>query len=290
MENKKQQLVILCFITVFLLLVCTSNPIFKDEDSSSQRIVEGKVCLSDDSSPEGIFVWLEGLDISTVTDEEGAFSLQLPPVQSQPGGGLSGEYNIYYYVGNYALASSSLVLQDGSILTEAGDVDSKGNINETVVLRKLLNIKTEINLPVIKETDSLRLVITVILDPQGDPVEVETMKSPDDWLTRMIFKEIDESIEEADLYAAGGQWITQIIRGRTIWKMGVNAWWLSPRPYLTLEPGVYDIIPYLYIARDDMPDDMMKAIAVNANMFDTDYLKIPFRRDLSRLTVIRPDS
>ena len=70
--------------------------------------------------------------------------------------------------------------------------------------------------------------------------------------------------------------------------MGVKSWWLSPRPYLTLEPGVYDIIPYLYIARDDLPNDLIKAIAANANMFYTDYLKIPFRRDLGRLTVIRP--
>jgi len=182
MDNQKQQIVVLCFITTFFILVCTSNPIFKDEDSSSQRIVEGKIRLSDNASPESIFVWLESLDISTYTDEEGAFSLQLPPLQSQPGGGLSGEYNIYYYVGNYALASSSLVLQDGSILREAGDVDSEGNIDETVVLRKLLNIKSEINLP----------------------------------------------------------------------------------------------------------NDLIKAIAANANMFDTDYLKIPFRRDLGRLTVIRP--
>ena len=204
MDNKKQQLIIVCFITTLFIVVCTSNLIFKDEDPSSQRIVEGKVRLSDIASQGAIFVWLESLKISTYTDEEGAFSLQLPPLQCQPVGGLSGEYNIYYYVGNYALASSSLVLQDGSILYEAGDVDSEGNIDETIVLRKLLDIKTEINLSAIKETDSLRLVITVILDPQGDPVDVETMKSPDDWLTRMIFKEIDESIDEADLYAAGG--------------------------------------------------------------------------------------
>ena len=285
MHIRIQDIAMLFSISMFSLVMCTSNPIFKDEDPSSQRIVEGDIRLSDNTSPGGVFVWLEELNISTVTDENGAFSLQLPPFQSQPGGGLTGDYNIYYYVGNYGLGSSSIALLNGSILHDAGDVDSDGDIKGTVILNKLLDIGTEINLPEILETDSFRLVIKVTLIPQGDPVEVETMKNPDGWITRMIFKKMDASIGEAAMYSAGGSWVTETIRQRTTWQIGIKAWWLSPRPYLTLEPGIYDIIPYLYVSRDELPNDLIKAIASYGNMFHTDYLKIPFRRDLAQLTV-----
>jgi len=99
-------------------------------------IVEGKVRLSDNSDPSNVFIWLEGLNISTYTDEAGEFILNIPPPQFQPGGGMSGDFRLFYYVGNYKCTSSSVVIRDGYIDCGVGDVDSEGNVNEIIILTK----------------------------------------------------------------------------------------------------------------------------------------------------------
>jgi len=271
---------------ILLTLMCSSNPIFKDEDSSSQRIVKGTVRLSDNSDPSHVFIWLEGLNVSTVTDESGEFILQIPPPQSQPGGGMSGDFRLFAYVANYAFASLSVVIRDGYIQYDAGDVNSGGSLNDIIVLRKLLDIKTEIAPSEITEIDSLRLSLSVTLVPNYPPVKVQTYKNPEDnWLTRMIFREISNPIDNAVLHAAGGILVTENIRNPLIWHMGIKAWWLSPRLYRTLEPGVYDVIPYLRIVQDELPDELIKSVGENADSFHHDYLRIPFRWDIAQLTV-----
>ena len=86
----------LCFfivycITLSYLIDCSENPLFKDEDiSSGGSDIKGKVSLNDNSPPDNVFIWLEGFNISTYSDSQGNFLLQLPPASNQPGGGING--------------------------------------------------------------------------------------------------------------------------------------------------------------------------------------------------------
>jgi len=271
---------------LLLFAMCSSNPIFKDKDSSSQRIVKGKVRLSDNSDPGDVFVWFEGLNASTVTDEAGEFTLQIPPPQFQPGRGMSGDFRLFYYIANYEYAISSVVIRDGYIEYGTGDVDSEGNMNDIIVLTKLLDIKTEISPSEIIKTDALRLTVSVsvTLVPDSPPIVVQTYKTPDDnWLTRMIFREINNPIDNAVLHTAGGILVTEYISNPIQpWHMGINTHWISPR----LEPGVYDVIPYLRIVQEGLPEELIKSIGENADAFHHDYLRIPFKWAIGRLKVL----
>ncbi|MFQ5601732.1 MAG: hypothetical protein ACE5HS_00530 [bacterium] len=90
-------------IGVLGFFACTENPL------SSGRIfsgIRGQVSLSEDLSPENIYVWMEKWQIATRTDDHGEFLLNLPPVSTQGGsGGISGLFTACFYAAHYQLAT-----------------------------------------------------------------------------------------------------------------------------------------------------------------------------------------
>jgi hypothetical protein len=95
-----------------LICGCTSNPFGDDEISEEKRTISGVAQLADQSNAKGIMVWMAGFNISTFTDESGAFKITLPPQGSQgPAGGLSGVLNMYFFVGNYLLDYAQVGVQ-----------------------------------------------------------------------------------------------------------------------------------------------------------------------------------
>lgn len=270
--------------SILLLSTCTGNYLFDDEEPASRLSVSGTVRLGDGLDPSGTFIWLDGLDIHTTADASGNFTLELPPQQSQAGGGLTGDYRLYAYVGNYQFQSYSVVLRDGSIQYGVGDVDTNGRIPEIIVLDKLVDIRTTIEPNTITEIDSLRLLITVSLRLHVNTVRIKTSKSGD-WLTSMIFKEINDPPSAATFYGSSTDPITVDVRTNVNWQMGVGAWWLSTRIQRTLPPGVYEVIPYLVILQDGIPDGLFEAIGEYATLYHLDYFNIPIRWTLGRLTI-----
>jgi len=281
---------ILFLISVSLIfLVCTSNPIFEDRNSSSKQTIKGKIQLSDGASPDSVFVWLEGFNLSTYTDGGGHFTIQLPPPQSQSGGGLTGDYRIFYYVGNYRIATSSAVIRNGSFEYGAGDIDTDGNVSGTKILQKLADIHTMIQPSEIPEYDSSRvgitLSVTVTVVPTMNSVEVKMPIGPGGLLTAMIFKGINSPISDAVLY--GNPQLSESIHVTATrnWQTGIKVRNINLTPYYTLEAGEYEVIPYLRIVQDDLPDGLIESIGENADTFNHDYLKIPIRLNPGRLTV-----
>jgi hypothetical protein len=94
-------------IVIFVFLMkCTGNPFWNDDIDSEDRLtVTGKVQLQDDPDPETIFIWLEGIQVSTYTNSKGEFTLELPAPQLQPGGGLTGSLKLYHYKGLFGIRS-----------------------------------------------------------------------------------------------------------------------------------------------------------------------------------------
>ena len=179
-------------ITIFLafctvIFYCSKNPFSESNTSIPNRTeIAGKVKLNDDSSPEKIFVWLEGFDISTNTNSDGNFKLELSDLAINQNG-LNGLYKIYYYVANYKIKTSSITIVNGKIKRNKGDVDKHGNIKNTIILEKLVDIKTTIEPSVIQVTDSMRLELTVSLKLNVHDLQIETSKSTAGYLTAMIF-------------------------------------------------------------------------------------------------------
>lgn len=287
--NKHTTLILFLTLVSLVSFMCTSNPLFEDRNSSSKQTVKGKIRLSDGASPDSVFVWLEGLNLSTHTDDEGNFTLQLPTPQTQPGGGLTGDFRIFYYIGNYEIITSSVVIRNGSFEYGAGDIDTDGNINGTTILQKLADIHTVIQPFEIPEYDSSRVGITIFVTvtvvPTMNSVEVKMPIGPGGLLTAMIFKEINGSISDAVFY--GNAQLSEPIHVTVTrnWQTGIKARNINSTPYYTLEPGEYEVIPYIRIIQENLPEGLLECIGENADTFDQDYLKIPVRLNLGRLTV-----
>jgi hypothetical protein len=50
---------------------------------------------------------------------------------------------------------------------------------------------------------------------------------------------------------------------------------------------VYEVIPYLWIERGELPPGLLTSLGPNVLALGPDYLKIPFRREGGRLEVTR---
>ena len=282
-ERISYYIVIFSIGCLLIWFQCSKNPFFEKKLSTlaNAQIVTGQVQLNDESSPENVFVWLEGINISTYTDTNGNFELQLPPPLAQPGGGLNGSYRIFYYVGNYKIKTSSVMVVNGEFVYGQGDIDENGNILKTVVMQKLIDIKTEIQPSTIKTFDTLRLEITVTLAPQGNAVKIEALKAPGDWLLGFFFRKINTPISEVIINPCTRSPVTEVVYFTTNWKAGLRSDNLS----LEVEPVEYEVIPYLRIIQDELPDELIKSIAEGADRYHYNYLKIPFKQEVGHLTV-----
>jgi hypothetical protein len=269
-----------------LVMSCTNNPFSSSKiNPPDKQTIQGTVKLSDNTGPDSIFIWLEGVKLSTFTDESGKFKLQLPPPETQPGSGINGIYRLFYYVANYEIQTSVFEIIGGNFVFGQGELDDEGNIRETIILNKLIDIKTVIQPSVIREIDSMRLTISVFIDPYVNSVEITVPKNTDGWLQAMIFRKIDAPLSQAVLYGSDQCSMTEVLLQPARWEMGVKAWWLSPRLYRTLEPGEYEVIPYLRIIQDELPDALIKGIGEDADKFHYHYLKIPIKQEVGHLTV-----
>ena len=45
-----------------------------------------------------------------------------------------------------------------------------------------------------------------------------------------------------------------------------------------LPPGKYEVIPYLFISHETIPEGLIESIGSNVKKLHPDYLKIPFKR------------
>lgn len=152
----------LCCLLILLLWNCTSNPI-KTENEISKNTIRGAVVLSDFSSPRDVFVWFKVFNISTRTDENGNFELNLPPAAEQGGGGVDGIYGLYFYMANYQLDSVQVALFNGNLQASDNGIKSSGDLVNTVRLAELLDIKASFNpvSPVDIQTDTITVNFTV---------------------------------------------------------------------------------------------------------------------------------
>jgi len=155
-------------------------------------------------SPDDVFVWLEGLDISTRTDPEGFFQITLPPPSSQPGGSLSGVFKLYFYVANYRLDSAYVVILNGCVEYDHGDLNEKGEISRTKCLSEFLSIRTSLNPSTIDENYEGFIDVTVSVHTDTDTVVVEVPKMMGNLMTAAFIKGVDSDGDFVRVIDNGG--------------------------------------------------------------------------------------
>ena len=271
--NKFFNLRTLLFLTIIIILInCSKNPFSESKfDSTTIQGIKGTIQYEDQSFAENVFVWLEGLDVSTFSNEKGEFEIELPAPNTQPGGGLSGVYKFYYFVENCVLTTSTLGLANGRVVHNKDDIDEDGNVRGVVILKQLLSIKT-----VLEETEyyypsgtqgsivfHTGYNLSVTLTPSVNNVKIRTYMVENDMASYYVIKN-NSPLSSAIKIGYGNS----ILVFKTLHSsISMNM--------LIYNSNVFEdsqIIPYLKVVREDLPAKLLESLGLNGHDFDNDFL------------------
>lgn len=255
---------------------CTENPFGEDKISPGSRQISGTVQLHDGSSPEGVYVWLEGFNIGTYTEKAGDFKLTLPSKSSSgTSSGLSGIFNLYFYIANYLLDSAQAVVQESEFVYARGDINKDGRLSVPKVMRRFLRINTLMVPSSVSANYTGVIEVKVTLTATIDSSTVIVPKSVGGLLGAILVKKTDS--QEVIIYESA-----PLAGMRDVVLVG-----LTPRSIRMtfdlilkpLTPGKYEVIPYLLITHEAIPENLIESIGPNVEELGPSYLKIPFRRE-----------
>ncbi len=275
-----KKVVIINILICFISIACTENP-FLDSNitEDGNRSFSGKVLIENDSDPSGIFVWIEELNLFTWTKTNGEFLFVLPAkAESQPGGGFTGFLTVYYYVANYKLESSRVFVFDGVFKYADADLNEKGQIKDTIVLEKKLNIVTTVvpSLFSTTYTDIIQIKAT-LTTPENDPVRAGTNKNRYGEWTGIFIKSISDPGMDIIRIIDGGM-REDIVTGEITWK---KTFYYSD---LNLNPGKYEVIPFV-IVNENLPTGLLTAIGENVRSFSENYFNYPIRVETATIEI-----
>jgi hypothetical protein len=269
-------------LIVILIAACTENSLFDDKLGSADGMtLRGKVLLDKDPIPDNIYVWLGILNLGTYTDTGGNFQINLPLPENQPSKGISGDYTLYYYVANYKIDSSQVTLLNGKFLYNKSDIDKDGRIRTTITLKKLLTINASIT-PTEYPIDYHDFIqADLFLKNVFDPVVIQIYKyqRDTDWFTNIFFKNIENVQDSIHFYRTSTLLREEEITGERRLYMPIHT------DSIRLEASRYEVIPYIKIIQDNIPDGLMESIGEDPVFVDSTYLNIPFKRQTAFLTV-----
>ncbi len=275
-----EYLIIICAgaICAFLFANCTTNPVGEGNISEQKLQVKGQVTLSGDADPEGVFVWLNGIGISVRTDENGNFNLTLPPPASQSAsGGLEGIFNLYYYVANYGLETSEVLIQKGEFVYSKGDLNKDGELITPKSLTQFLEIKTDVAPVSVPVNFGERIGVTVTVTALGqDSVSVDFPNSIGGFLGAIFLRNIDTG--EVHIFSGPP---TELKDKVLVIREGHFRQLLFTISNNPLPIGKYEVIPYLLVAHENIPVELLSSLGNNIESLSPNYLAIPFRRDVA---------
>ena len=275
------------FLNALLVLFsgCIENPFGgKDEISSGTRSVSGMVQLNDHASAEGAYVWLESFNLGSRADASGKFSLTLPPPAAQGGNGATGVFSLYSYIANYTYTTARVATRNGAFIYSEADINKNGEIISTTTLRKFLSISTAVTPASVPSGYTQLIDVQTTLQAVGDSVSFIVPETPGvgDLIGALLIRNLAQP--EVFIYKTtplgGVRERVRLLSGqRHIRAAGISL--IS----LPLPPGNYELIPYLLLRHQALPQEMMDAMGPNLEDLSPSYLQIPMRRDGGRLTV-----
>ena len=298
--NLNKQSVYLSIITFLTLILvnsfsCTFNP-FSSNSGISNSKISGKVRFNDGMNPKNVYVWLEGFELDTYTNEEGQFSITLPPADSQGmDGGFSGTYYLYFYHPNYIVDSLYVILANGRLSGDQDYLNRKGNLNDTVVLKKLIDLHISVvsinpldlyngksdddKLRVIMEFQTFDEIVTLRCRIWNKPFGSTTL------LRRTgVFFQGNDAISDFSYeynHMDSFYYLYELQADTTtIWKEFILP--LNPSEFKT---GEYTIIPFAYPVQE-LPESLIRCMGENIITFHQDYLDFPIQRNDCNYTVI----
>lgn len=268
--------------TMYIFTKCTQNPIFSDNIiPAANHWVRGQVMLSDSIIAKGAAVWMEGYELGAFTDDNGEFNILLPPGGSFQAGAENGIFRLFFYVGNYEIVCRYVVIIDGKVASNQGDVGLQGFLNDKVSLKKLLDIETHVQ-PLIISDGPDTLHCEVVLTPtENDTIQFLAQAN-----RSYLFSAFLRSLDYPQAKIIKAQTASMLLNVFTIDKselrMKLNIY-IRPAELLG---GRHEVIPFIILYQPYLPEGLKRLINYDFQSYNLAYLNIPYHRRGGQFEVI----
>jgi len=275
------RLIVGVFLLLGMLASCTESSFQDVVDDSRATKIRGRIRLSDDASPDGVYIWLEGTNISTHTDRNGEFEVTLPAASQGLPNMANGAYDLYYYLANYKFGTARVALRNGQFLYGQGDISVNGELIDARVMRKLLTINTVVDPSQVALSFRGAINVHATLKAVLDSVTVVFPKVVGGLLGAIVLKNLSSGEVFVDVPDVGA-------RTKAVEKVGPEARTWSQVVLLTrteLPVGQYEVIPYFFIEQENLPAALLVSLGVDVDEVNAAFAKIPAKRQGGRLVV-----
>ena len=276
------------YIILLTLISCTENP-FGGEKKMANRTISGHVKLDKvDFYPRGyhngVLVWSEGLGLQVTTDIDGSFELTLPASSESSSGAITdGDYTLQFFIGNYKLSSVTITFAAGQVVNDEKVINLEGELRRDITLTRLAGVHTSVYPPIITSGFDSDVITKVHITPDKTDIYFHLRKL----VTRDFSIYTGLLIREADSKKLA---YTVDIDTASSMKEYID------RPSQTLDfvfnytdvnlpSGIYEVIPYLVLDRDDIPETILKTLGSGYDSFSQNYFKYPFYRTGGELVI-----
>ena len=270
-------------LALFIELSCTENPFWSDPPTTVMKLT-GIVNTDNNITNAPAYVWLEGLDIDTVTNDNNEFIIELNSTQT-PNGNINGPLRTYFYLHNYRIDHATIYFTDGHFSDSQTDFSTDGELLEPVLLEKLVSAET--SLPPIFNT-SFEETLTVKLD-----LDVHNSAT---WLIGY------KRVLSQNMYLPSGVIFRSILYPQVI---HINRLYHDSIVPLEYDPGNaitwtyeidsdslytlsgdYEVFPFFIVNQDHVPDDLLYSLGIDdISTINSEYLQLPMDMTPGTLTV-----
>jgi len=264
---------IILFVSLSFITNCTSSSVGGGDISEGRRQVTGRVLLDNRDPADGAFVWIEGFDVGTFADGNGAFTLELP---STINADVSGVFMVYFFIANYELRSVELPVRDGEFIFDTDEINSAGALRQEISLTQFLNVRGSVTPATVSSSSNANQTITFSITIQAlvDTATIILPRTTPGFLSAVFF----ENSETGEIFLFQGQpvqteEVITVDRRETIREMDVTF------TRLNLPLGRYEFYPYLLIRHQIVPTELLQSIGQNVLDFGPGYVSLPFVRE-----------
>lgn len=279
MEMMKND-VILFFI---IFTSCTSNP-FWDDPNRTEMKISGQVIAENNVTDVPVSIWLETLDLFTITDSNGNFSIPIANSQTVEGN-LNGPLKLYFYIHNYTLDSVTIYFTNGLFSREQIDFFDSGKLINSKILKKIMsgNLLLNFNKNILENNDTLKVIVNLNFHNDASLESYKYIYHGDgsDFHSGLFFRNILNN--EIIL----NQFIGQDSYGNNIkdqlvvidYNKNETVTWIYQinTDSLNIIQGEYEVLPYILVNQNGLPSGMKDALGGDSLFMRHDnYLDLPF--------------
>ena len=270
-------------LALFIELSCTENPFWSDPPTTVMKLT-GIVNTDNNITNAPAYVWLEGLDIDTVTNDNNEFIIELNSTQT-PNGNINGPLKTYFYLHNYRIDHATIYFTDGHFSDSQTDFSTDGELLEPVLLEKLVSAETSLP-PIFNTSFEETLKVKLDLDVHNSAtwlIGYKRVLSQNMYLpSGVIFRSIlyPQVIHINRLYHDSIVPLEYDQGSAITWTYEIDS------DSLDTLSGDYEVFPFFLVNQDHVPDDLLYSLGID-DIFtiNSEYLQLPMDMTPGTLTV-----